>query len=71
MIPALLIVSLRDITCPTLVLVGKQDGISPPAEMATMAAAIPDAGLVEIDDAGHLSNLENPTAFIAAIENFI
>jgi pimeloyl-ACP methyl ester carboxylesterase len=62
---------LAAISCPTLVLVGKQDGISPPAEVATMAAAIPGARLVEIGDAGHLSNLENPTAFIAAIANFI
>jgi pimeloyl-ACP methyl ester carboxylesterase len=62
---------LAAIACPTLVLVGKEDRISPPAEMAGIASAIPGAHLIEIASAGHLSNLENPAAFVAAIENFI
>ncbi len=62
---------LAAITCPTLVIVGKEDRISPPAEMAGIASAIPGAYLIEIAGAGHLSNLESPAAFVAAIENFI
>lgn len=62
---------LAAIACPTLAIVGKEDRISPPAEMAEIALAIPGARLVEIAGAGHLSNLENPTAFVAAIETFI
>jgi len=62
---------LSAIGCPTLVLVGKEDKISPPAEMAAMGAAIPGSRLVEIGAAGHLSNLENPTDFVAAVASFI
>jgi 3-oxoadipate enol-lactonase len=59
------------IACPTLVLVGSEDVISPPAEMAEMASAIPGAHLVKIASAGHLSCLEKPADFAAAIANFI
>jgi 3-oxoadipate enol-lactonase len=62
---------LPGIACPTLVVVGTEDKISPPVEMAGMAAAISGARLVEIAGAGHLSNLENPNAFVAAVANFI
>jgi pimeloyl-ACP methyl ester carboxylesterase len=62
---------LSAIACPTLLLVGKEDKISLPAEMAVMASAIPGSRLVEIAAAGHLSNLENPTDFIAAVGSFI
>jgi 3-oxoadipate enol-lactonase len=59
------------IDCPTLVIVGQEDRISPPAEMAAMARAIPNARLLEIAGAGHLSNLEKPAEFVAAISNFM
>ena len=59
------------ISCPTLVIVGSEDKISSPAEMAGMASSISGARLVEIAGAGHLSNLENPNDFVAAVANFI
>lgn len=62
---------LSAIACPTLVVVGRDDVISKPAEMDAMAAAIPGARFVEIRAAGHLSNLENPTDFVAALATFI
>ena len=62
---------LSAIACPTLVIVGTEDKISPPAEMAGMASAIPGARLVEIAGAGHLSNLERPNDFVDAVANFI
>ncbi|HEX7506426.1 MAG TPA: alpha/beta fold hydrolase [Polyangia bacterium] len=62
---------LKAIACPTLVIVGGGDKISPPAEMAGMASAISGARLVEIAGAGHLSNLEKPNDFVAAVANFI
>jgi len=62
---------LKAIACPTLVIVGGEDKISPPAEMAGMASAISGARLVEIGGAGHLSNLEKPNDFVAAVANFI
>lgn len=63
--------SLSQIQCPTLVIVGQDDAISPPAEMRGMAEAIPGAKLVEIPAAGHLAPLENPAAVNAAIAEFI
>lgn len=62
---------LSAIACPTLVLSGTEDKISTPAEMADMASAIPGSRLVEIGAAGHLSNLENPADFVAAVASFI
>lgn len=62
---------LPGIACPTLVVVGTEDKISARAEMADMARIIPNARLTEIPGAGHLSNLERPSQFVAAIANFI
>ena len=58
---------LPEIACPTLLVVGAEDRLTPPAEMRTMAQAIPDARLVEIPDAGHMSPMEQPTAFNTAL----
>ena len=51
---------LPQIGCPTLVIVGQDDPLSTPAEMARLAAAIPQARLVGIAGAGHLAPLEPP-----------
>jgi pimeloyl-ACP methyl ester carboxylesterase len=59
------------IACPTLVIAGTEDRVSPLAEVAAMASAIPGAKLVEIAGAGHLSNIEKPEGFVAAIANFL
>jgi 3-oxoadipate enol-lactonase len=62
---------LASITVPTLVVVGTDDALSPPAEAMAMAGAIPHARMVQIPGAGHLSNLENPDAFAAALAGFL
>jgi 3-oxoadipate enol-lactonase len=59
------------ITIPTLVLVGDEDVMTPPAESEAIAAAIPNASLVRIAGAGHLSNLERSQAFEASVEDFL
>ena len=51
------------IACPTLVLCGAEDALSPPAEMRALAAAVPGARYAEVPAAGHLANIENPGAF--------
>jgi Predicted hydrolases or acyltransferases (alpha/beta hydrolase superfamily) len=61
---------LPEIAVPTLVVVGNDDALSPPADARAMAAAMPNARVVEIPGAGHLSNLENPDAFNAALKEF-
>lgn len=59
------------IRVPTLVLVGENDMLTPPSDAAAMAEAIPGARLVTILRAGHLSPLENPRAFNAALRTFL
>ena len=63
--------SLGEIRCPTLVIVGQEDAISPPAEMRGIAAAIPHARFVEIPAAAHMAPLENAAAVTAAIAEFL
>lgn len=62
---------LEDITCPALVLVGEHDGITPVALHEQMHTALPNATLAVIPGAGHLSNLERPAAFSAALGGFL
>jgi pimeloyl-ACP methyl ester carboxylesterase len=59
------------ITCPTLVLCGALDQITPAAEMRAMAQAIPGAVFAEIPAAGHLSHLEAPGAFERILSPFL
>ena len=62
---------LKEIRCPTLVVVGEQD-TGTPVEMAReLHAAIPGSELVVIPSAAHLSNLEQPEAFNRAITAFL
>ena len=63
--------TLARITCPTLVIVGQGDTLTPPAESEKMAAAVKGARLVKIPGAGHLANIENPDAFNAALTSFV
>jgi 3-oxoadipate enol-lactonase len=62
---------LAGIDVPTLVLVGKDDALTTPAVAAEMAAAIAGAKCQVLEGAGHLSNLEAPDAFTAALEKFV
>lgn len=58
---------LPTISVPTAVIVGEFDALSPVAEMKEMADAIPGATFTVIPGAGHLTNLESPEAFNAAL----
>jgi len=62
---------LAEIACPTLVIVGREDAISTPQEMAAIARAIPGARLVEIAGAGHMSPMEKPEEVNAAMLEFL
>ena len=62
---------LPSIRVPTLVLVGQEDVISPPAEMHTIADAIPNARFIEIPNAGHMTTMENPQAVNTAMRSFM
>jgi len=62
---------LATISVPTLILVGEEDVLTPPAESEALAKAIPGAQLVKIAKAGHLSNFEQPAAFNQALQGFL
>ena len=59
------------IRLPVLAIVGEHDAISTVAEMRAIAAAIPGASLTEIPAAGHLTPMEEPEAFNAALGSFL
>ncbi len=62
---------LQKITCPTAILVGSQDKITPLPLSEAMKSRIPGAELHIIPDAGHFSNAENPAAFNERLVSFL
>lgn len=56
---------LARITVPTLCLCGRQDALTPPKVHQEMVDALPAGVLVEVDDCGHLSTMEQPHAVTA------
>jgi 3-oxoadipate enol-lactonase len=62
---------LASIPCPTLVIVGAEDVITPPNVAQDYAAKIPGAQYVVIPKAGHLSNLEQPEMFVSVVSGFL
>ncbi len=56
---------------PTLVIVGQQDTVTPRDSAERLRDGIPNAVLVEILDAGHLSPLENPAETNQAIDEWL
>ncbi len=58
---------LASIKCPTLVLVGDADALTPPDLSREIAAGIPGAKLTIVPDCGHLATLERPEAVNAAL----
>lgn len=59
------------IACPTLVIAGEEDMLTPPLMAREYAAQIPGAQFALIPHAGHLSNLEQPQIFIQVIRQFL
>lgn len=62
---------LAAIACPTLVICGALDQITPASEMRAMTEAIPGAVFAEIPAAGHLAHLEAPGAFERVLSRFL
>jgi pimeloyl-ACP methyl ester carboxylesterase len=54
--------TLRDIRCPTVVLGGAEDAITPPEVMAEIADLVPGATYHLLPNCGHLSTMEEPEA---------
>lgn len=62
---------LGEVTCPTLVVCGDQDRMTPLRYNQSMAAAIPGAQLAVISGAGHMLMLEKPAETAAAVQDFL
>lgn len=62
---------LPTLVCPTLIIAGEEDALIPPQETREYAARIPGAHVALLPHAGHLSNLEQPHAFIQAVSQFL
>ncbi len=62
--------TLGAVRCPTLVIVGDGDLLTPPERAEEIAAGIAGARLVTVPSAGHLSTLEQPQAVTEALVEF-
>jgi pimeloyl-ACP methyl ester carboxylesterase len=62
---------LQSVRCPTVVICGRQDAICPLADHRLMAAAVPGARLVTIEECGHLSPIERPHAVTAVMQYWL
>ena len=62
---------LPKITVPTLVIVGDEDIVTPPSASEFLVKNIAGAALIKIPGAGHLTNIEKPEAFNAALGPFL
>ena len=62
---------LADVEMPALILVGKEDKITPVASAELMHEKIPNSSLHIIPKAGHVANIENPTEFNNQLKKFL
>lgn len=62
---------LASIACPTLVLVGREDALTPLELSQEMASGIPKAKLEVIADCGHLSTMERPQPVNNALRSWL
>jgi pimeloyl-ACP methyl ester carboxylesterase len=63
--------AMRHVAVPTLLVVGAEDQITPPACLEAAEATIPGAKLLIVPAAGHLVPLEAPEVFNRAIVEFL
>ena len=59
------------IRVPTMILVGREDAITPLADSETMQSKISTSHLVVLDNAGHVSNVEQTDQFNFALSAFL
>jgi pimeloyl-ACP methyl ester carboxylesterase len=63
--------TLRETRAPALVVVGSEDTLATEADARAMAEALPNAELLVIPRAGHLSAIEQPELFNQAVAEFL
>ena len=62
---------LVDIEVPTVVIVGRQDQVTPLPRSEEMAADIATSRLVVLEECGHMSPLEKPAEVTAALRRWL
>jgi pimeloyl-ACP methyl ester carboxylesterase len=62
--------NLASIAVPTLILVGKEDAITPPSMSEAMSKLLPHPQLVVLPNSGHMSPMEQPDEVTRAIRRF-
>lgn len=62
---------LRAADVPALIIAGEEDALITDEDVESMADALPDARVVTIPHAGHLTAIEDPTAFDAAVRTLL
>ncbi len=62
---------LEQIQIPTLFVVGEHDQITPPAKVEQMSREVAGSTFVEIPNAGHLPQIEEPEEFNKAVVEFL
>jgi 3-oxoadipate enol-lactonase len=63
--------ALSQIHCPTLIVIGEHDQLTPIALSEELNRGVPGSRMEIIPEAGHLSNLDHPTFFNRIVEEFI
>ncbi len=56
---------------PLLIVVGAEDGATPPALGRDLAARVAEARMVEMPGLGHCPHIQDPDAFVAAVSDFL
>jgi pimeloyl-ACP methyl ester carboxylesterase len=62
---------MRRVTVPTLLVVGAEDAITPPECLERAEAVLPNARLLIVPRCGHMTPLEEPATFNAAVLEFL
>jgi pimeloyl-ACP methyl ester carboxylesterase len=62
---------LPEIACPTLVLCGREDALTPPAASEEIAALVPGAVLEIVERSGHMTTMERPAEVNAALRRWL
>jgi pimeloyl-ACP methyl ester carboxylesterase len=62
---------LAGITCPALIICGREDVVTPLELSEEMAAGIPDARLVVIEECNHYASMERPWAVSALLQQWL
>ena len=62
---------LPNISTPTLIIAGHEDGVRKPIDAESIHQGIPNSRLEVIDKAGHLMNMEQPERFNQVLLEFL